>query len=204
MKCVDYIKLIDKKLDGEITCEEEELLAGHLNECAKCAEYARFFSSIMPSAPLPSEDFEQKVMSRIEREAVLSISEIGKRRKIGIFAFAMAAAAIIIAFIIIYEIATIKKPQEPKRTLPIITTTHLEMSNPIELAGDISKNVLKETGKSLKESASLIDPKSADLDRITESFASNDNMDTLKHDYELTKTKIRSFYEGIVTDINFM
>ena len=205
MNCEEYKKLIDKKLDGEIAAEEDSLLDEHLRKCSECGQYLKLFSSLSPAGIAPSHDFEAKIMDRIEGEKVIRVAEIRERRKRPLLILAGAAAAMVAVFIILFAIVTIEKPKpgeipEAKQ----ITVPLGPLLESLASAPSIGEDAFLAAGQSLKDSMELVKPKSIALGNVAERIVPKEARDTLKHDYELTMTKLRSLYEEITNEINLL
>ena len=193
MKCEDYLRLIDKKLDGEIAPDESSVLEDHLKKCPDCRDYADMFSGLTGGSLVPSNDFEEKAMARIEKEAVIGIADVSQRKKSRVVYFAKAAALIIAASAAFLAIKMAQKPQT-KGDFPIS----------IEMVRELGKSTLAEGERSLRQSSDIIRPKPLRLSAIAKKSAIRKNRETLEHDYELTKATVKSLYEEIASEIGFL
>jgi len=205
MNCEEYKELIDKKLDGEITVEEDAILSEHLSRCSGCSRYLNLFVSLSPGEVAPSRDFEAKIMARIERQKLIRVGEIRQRRKRTLAVLAAAAAAMVAIFIILLAIATFEKPKPAEVPEPKQISVSLEpLLERLESASSIGGDALLAASHSLKESVELVKPKSVDLENVAGRIVSKEARDTLKHDYDLTRIKLISLYEEITDEINFL
>jgi predicted anti-sigma-YlaC factor YlaD len=210
MNCEEYQELVNRKLDGDISIQEASLLDEHLKKCGPCGEYLRLFASLSRADIAPSEDFEERIMCRLERKEPVPIERMRKSRHL--LALAMAAGVVLAAVAILFAIAMLGRPlpEEQREIAPPFTTISTMSEGALATAGRtidfraVGTEALRGAGTSLKQSAQLIRPKPVDIGKAAEQLVGKDSRTTLKHDYELTRARLKSFYDGMLSEINFL
>ena len=103
MACENFIDLIFKKIDGEITPEEDALLSAHMSECPECREeYEELLSLEDTLSSLPEEDVPEGFAATVT-ERIKAQKPVAKTHRFRPY-FSVAAACVVLVVVLFYNV----------------------------------------------------------------------------------------------------
>ena len=183
MRCRQCERLIQKKLDGDISEKERAQLEEHVAACAACraalADYDWIAGTLAAEAPPQEESISVAVMERIRTRPP-------RFRPAPMIAAAAVAAAILLAAAVLMMKA-IDRPESSANGDRVT----------VERADDVSDTTPRELPRLLDVTRHV-----ADLDVVGKSqTAFADGVETLKDDVQTTRNALAETFEDFTRDV---